>query len=249
MTAHELMTKTNHYLIKGGALNEKQRANIVAQLLAARGGERVVDSFKRGVRSPESTRTIFGSNDTRIIYPLFYVPPYDGGRKLQTVIPMSPKTHILSANAYELEILRLLHMFAPDNAEVREMVAATLARLRTTCFASQDCHVGECFHSGLVALRFIAAVTDDYAWMWRLVAFYNRYSGEKKRHSGVAWYFWLCLSELPHELAEPELRRWESEFKRHFADLGLGKGARDKELNEVLMCIVTKAISSLNGVA
>jgi len=32
MIAYDLMIKTNHYLIKGGTLNEAQKANVVRQL-------------------------------------------------------------------------------------------------------------------------------------------------------------------------------------------------------------------------
>ncbi|MCL2397719.1 MAG: hypothetical protein FWC93_06590 [Defluviitaleaceae bacterium] len=45
----------------------------------------------------------------------FYLPPHNGGKKLQTIIPISPKTNIVADNAYEFEILRLLHLFGPDD--------------------------------------------------------------------------------------------------------------------------------------
>ena len=178
MTPHELMVKTNHHLIKGGELTDAQKANIVRQLFAAQSDERQKQSFYNGVRA--------NKNDEKTMYPIFYIPPYNNGKKLQTVIPMSPGTHILAANSYELEIIRLLHLFTPDNSDVQKMVSETLKRLKTTCFGFKSCSVGECFHSALIVLRFIAAaVPDENEWINKQIALYRNHAGDAKRHSGV----------------------------------------------------------------
>ena len=207
MNAHELMIKTNHHLIKGGELTEPQKSNIVRQLLAAQSEERPKQSFYKGVKCPD---------DGRQMYPLFYIPPYNGGKKLQTVLPMSPKTHILSANSYELEIIRLLHILAPDDPTVRDMVKESLERLKTTCYGYHDCAVGECFHSALIVLRFVAATASgDTEWIKKLLAFFKRHMDEKLMlrgkgvHGNVLWYYWLCLSELSLDLAAPEIQRYK----------------------------------------
>ena len=57
---------------------------------------------------------------------------------------MSPGTNIVADNAYEFEILRLLHLFRPDG-ETARMIDATLERLKHTCFGYQSCHYAECF--------------------------------------------------------------------------------------------------------
>jgi len=177
------MIKTNRHLIEGGELKEAQKANVVNQLLGARSDERAKQSFHKSMGGA--------------MYPQYYIPPYNGGKKLQTVIPMSPKTHILSANAYELEILRLLALFAPDNPEVKEMVAKTLERLKNTCFGYQSCHVGECFHAGLIVLRFLAAAApQETEWIKKQIDVYENHAGDAKRHSGVNKYYLLCLFEL-----------------------------------------------------
>ncbi|MCL1859187.1 MAG: hypothetical protein FWF92_08125 [Oscillospiraceae bacterium] len=194
MNPYELMINTNNYLIKGGELTESQKNNIVNQFLNARSDERTKQNFHKSMGGA--------------MYPQYFIPPYNNGKKFQTVIPMSPKTHILSANAYELEILRLLALFAPDNSEVKDMIEKTLARLKKTCFGYQSCHIGECFHSGLIVLRFLAAVRpDDTAWIKKLIALYKNHAGDTKRHSGVQKYYMLCLSELPEEFADPEENR------------------------------------------
>jgi len=179
MTAYELMIKTNHHLIRGGELSAAQKAAIVPRLLAARSDEQAIPNT-------------FQSN----MYPAYFIPPYNNGKKLQTVIPMSPKTHILSANAYELEIIRLLYLFAPEDTVVREIVRGTLERLKVTCFGN-GCEKGECFHAALPVLRFLAAAAPgETEWIAKLISFFHAHFDDQKRHSGVMRYFNLCLSEL-----------------------------------------------------
>ena len=220
MNPHELMVKTNHHLIKSGKLTEAQQANIVRQLLAARNDERTKQSFYNGVKFPNNI-----DGDGRRMYPVFYIPPYNDGKKLKTIYNQTPKTHILSANMYELEIIRLLHLFAPDNPDVQNMVTKTLERLKTTCFGYQDDGLGECFDTALVVLRFLAATSDDTAWMQSRIDNYNSHVSEKKRPWYTLWYYWLCLSELPFEIAEPEILKSAVMNSEH-----------DKTVHPVLLC-------------
>ncbi|MEA4831227.1 MAG: hypothetical protein VB118_01260 [Oscillospiraceae bacterium] len=150
MTAYELMIKTNHFLIKGGELTEPQKQNIVRQLIAAQSNEQMKQSFYNGVKYSNNCDKDGGGH----MYPIYFIPPYNDGKKYQTVIPMSPKTHILSANAYELEIIRLLWLFAPYDDDVNNMVNRSIERLKTTCY-SNYCVQGECYHTALPVLRFL----------------------------------------------------------------------------------------------
>ena len=86
MTAYDLMIKANHHLIRGGELTDTQKADIVHQLRAGR----ITDGGKRKFSNPNW-------------YPDFYIPPHNDGKRLQTVVPMSPKTYIVADNAYEFE--------------------------------------------------------------------------------------------------------------------------------------------------
>ena len=196
------MIKTNEYLIRGGELTAGQKANIVRQLLAARSSEQVKRGFYKGVRYSNNTDE---SGDVTGTYPAFYIPPYNGNKKYQTVVPMSPGTHILSANSYELEIIRLLRMFAPDNPDVKYMVEKTVKRLKTACFADK-CVIGECFHSGLISLRFLIAVApEEKEWVRKLVDKFRKHYGDQKRHGGVIKYFNLCMAEMDDGIVQPGL--------------------------------------------
>jgi len=244
MTSHELMIKTNHHLIKGGLLTKAQKTNIAAQFLAAVSDEKTRQNFLRGVKAPEYLFSEGQSNDSRKMYPLFYIPPYNDGKKLQTVVPMSPKTHILSANAHELEIIRLLHLFSPDDPAVADMVEKTLVRLKTTCFGYNDCHIGECFHTSLVVLRFLAATRPDNAeWLGRLCRLYQNHSGDTRRHSGVAWYYWLCLAELPADTAKPEILKYKSCMLQWLTSKSAVMNSEQDKINHpVLFCIIRNCL-------
>jgi len=248
MTAYELMIKTNHHLIKDGELTDAQKANIVRQLLTAQSDERIKQSFYKGVKYPGNT----DKNGTGHMYPLFFIPPYNENKKYQTVIPMSPKTHILSANSYELEIIRLLYMLAPKNSDVQDMVEKTLARLKTTCYGYHDCAVGECFHTALIVLRFVASTApNDTEWIGKLLSFFKRHMDEKLAlrgkgvHGNVLWYYWLCLSELPLPLAKPEIQRYKDKIIIQLSRSSVMNSENDKTNHPVMICAIRNALARL----
>jgi len=199
MAAYELMIKTNHYLIKDGVLTNGQKAKIVRHLLAARNSDLEIQNFYAKMKA--------GSGS----YPSYFLPPYNDNKKYQTVIPMSPKTHILSMNAYEMDILRLLHLFAPEDPGVKEMVTGRIKHLANSC-PGGDCMYGECFHSSVPTLRFFAVANSmDLTWMNRLVD--KIHSGINQQYKGNALgYYWLCLSELPYDVAERGLLIYKDEI-------------------------------------
>lgn len=208
MDAYELMIKTNRFIIKDGKLTDGQKAGIVRRLLAAKSDKNTKERFYRGVKYPNNT-DISG----RRMYPEFFIPPYNNGKKLKTIFNQTPKTQLFSANMYELEIIRLLFMFAPGDLTVGEMTAKTLERLKTTCFGSMDDGKGECFDTSLVVLRFLAAVSNDTERIKSRINNYHAHAGDKTRPWFARWYFWLCLSELPSGTAEPEIMKYKDEMR------------------------------------
>jgi len=205
MTAYELMIKTNRYLIKNPAedsLSPAQKRRIVTELLAARSTPEQCRRFWLSVKSPNN-RDAHG----RRLYPDFFIPPYNDGHKYKTILGQTPKTHILSANMYELEILRLLHKFAPDDHDVRAMTEATLERLYHTCFGNEDDGVGECFDTNLVVIRYLCEATPhDLIRIKSRMNVYERHRAEKHRPWYAEWYYRICLSEAPYTLAEAKIR-------------------------------------------
>ncbi|MGI6716838.1 MAG: hypothetical protein ACOX3X_06575 [Eubacteriales bacterium] len=235
MTAYELMIKTNHCLIKSGYLTESLKQNIVRQLMEARTAPEVAKKFYIGVKYPDNTDI-----NGRQMYPLFFIPPYNDGKKHKTIFNQTPKTHIFSANMYELEILRLLHYFAPENPEIKSMVVKTLTRLKTTCFGCMDDGVGECFDTSLVVLRFLAAVKpDETAWIKSRIENFNRHYADKKRQWYSIWYYWLCLSELPFDMVKPEVDKYKGEMLNWLINKScVMNSEHDKTIHPVLFSIL-----------
>jgi hypothetical protein len=236
------MLSTDRYLIKGGTLTEPQKAIILQQLLAARSDKGTNQSFHHGAKFPNKI-----NGGGRRMSPIFYLPPLNAGKKLKTLFDQVPKTNILAANSYELGILRLLIMLSPDNADVRDMQAETLERLKTTCFGNADDGLGECFDTSLVVLRFLAtAAPEDYPWMESRMDNYNHHVAEKKRPWYCLWYYWLCLSEIPFSLAESEIRRYKDEMLPWLTVKSYGMNSEhDKTVHPVLLCVVRNCLARL----
>lgn len=244
MTAYELMIRANRYLIRGGELTPSQKERAADILLAARSTPEQAGRFYAGLRFPGNI-----DGQGRRMYPAFFIPPWNGGKKLKTFYNQRPKTHIFSANMYELEILRLLVLLAPDRPETKRLAAETLDRLKTTCFGAGDDGVGECFDSSLVVLRFLAAAAPgDEAWIEGRIDNYRRHADEKKRPWYAKWYFWLCLSELPLLFAEREFARDRDEILPWLEGRSAVMNSdHDREVHPVLLCSLKNLAGRLPG--
>lgn len=231
MLAYETMIITNHEIIQIGKPDAKRSEEIVGILLSEANKGNAKISAKGNHRNP--------------MYPFYYLPPSPDGKKLKTIFGQTPKTQILSANMYELEILRLLKLLAPENEQVKQMVDGTLKRLKETCFGFQDDGVGECFDASLVVLRFLAAAAPkDTVWIKSRIENYKRHVNDKKRPWFCSWYFWLCLSELPFALAQEEIEK----DKENMLDWLWKKSAvmnseNDRVIHPVLFCMLRNIIA------
>lgn len=191
MNPYDLMIKTNYHLIRGGEYTDTQKSDIVNQLLATRA-------------EPGSTP---GFYDGSMFWykPAYFIP---SAKKLKTVIPMGAQTGQVSDNSYELEIIRLLYKFTQPNDDISQMIEFTKERLKKNCFGYKDCFYCECFHASIVVQRFISSVSPaDTEWISKQVAGYNKHFNDRRWHGGVQRYYWLTLSDMPYEIAEPEIHR------------------------------------------
>lgn len=224
---YRLTVETNYRLIKGETLSRAEQDDIAAGLITA----------ARPFKPAEPT-------GKRELYPVFYIPPE--GVKVRTLMGQTPKTKILAGNMYELEILRLLCLLAPDDPKVQLMRDYTLRRLRSACFGWGDDGVGECFDASLVVLRFLcAAAPEDKAWIRSRIENYNRHAVEKKRPWFPLWYFWLCLSEMPYELALPEIDKHRMELEKKLRRSYVMNSEQDRALHPMLVCMLRNLMSRL----
>lgn len=160
MEKYKIITEINRKAIFGEEITDTEKKEAVSVLLNGISYKEDVQIYKRSMRiNPETDN----------MYPNYYIPPYNGNKKLRLIQGFLPKTNILYANYYELEIIRLMYIFAPENAKVGEITENTLHRLKNTCFGN-SCPKGECTAAGISVLRFLAAVRpDDAEWIDKLL--------------------------------------------------------------------------------
>lgn len=154
-------------------LMEINRKEVFAEEVSNAEKQEAVAAFLEGISREEDIlrykKRMRAGCDADVLYPSYYIPPYNGGKKLRLIQGYLPKTNLLYANHYELEILRLLCFFAPENEIVNDMVESTLHRLKNTCFGN-SCSQGECMTAGVSVLRFLAAARPhDSAWIDKLL--------------------------------------------------------------------------------
>lgn len=159
MRKYDLLIELNRKQELGEEISDMEKSQAVSAFLNGISDRGKVLRYKRSMKvNPEVDN----------IYPNYYIPPYNDGKKLRMLGGALPKTHILNANHYELEIIRLLYLFEPDNEEIKEMVQNTLQRLRQTCYGN-CCTKGECYATGKIVLRFLETVCpEDTAWINKL---------------------------------------------------------------------------------
>lgn len=198
-------------------LMEMNRKAIFAEKISDMEKERTVSILLSGVGSREDILKYKKHNrvnvETDHIYPNFYVPPYNGNKKLRLVQGYLPKTNILYANHFELEILRLLYLFAPENKKVNEMIDVTLQRLKNTCFGN-SCTQGECMATGISVLRFLSITNpDDLEWIDRLLSplgntFLSFGNGQAATQKGIPLsYLLMAFADINNEKSRDFISR------------------------------------------
>ena len=241
MNTYELVVDTNFRLITGEVLDDQSKADIVSQLRSARSTPEDAERFHKAMRCPGNI-----DKKGRRMYPEFYIPPYNDGRKLKTLFGQQAGTHILSANMYELEILRLLFVLAPYDLNELRMIQHTLKRLKTTCFGGDGCWTGECFEAGLVALRFLATVEHlEINWMQKLLKVYQDHFNDKKRPRALEWYFWLCLDELFSVIGDPLIEQHQQRMLDTFNTLKKSgwRNEDERKAKTMLLCTLCRNLS------
>ena len=239
MTRYERMIQTDRSLIMTGSIPPALAQIIAAEWLSAADPE-ACDRFFAGITKI--------APQPRAMYPVFYAPSWNDGKKCRTILEQTPKTWLFSANNEELEIVRMLNRLAPANPQVREITGAVSERLSKTCFGSQDDGVGECFDASLVALRYAASLGDSALIRSRAENFL-RHREDRKRPWFSEWYFRLCLSELPEAdfqcyMTEVQKRRADSE-NWLFHKGCVMNSEQDRRLHPLLLCILRNLLVRL----
>ena len=234
MTTYELMMTTNELLIKGRVYSEHEKRSIS-------------DSLLQGHFFRNTNRSATTNVEERSKYPYFYIPPYNNGKKLRTITMVTPHTQMLSSNAYELEIIRILALFDEHHEQeiVQCMIENTQQRLMTACFGN-FCNQGECFETSMIVLRFLGSVfPNEITRMRNIIDGINTHFEDKKRHSDTAFYYRLVLSELPLTIALPEIKRMKDKLLQQLHKSYVANSEYDKHVNTLDKYILRNCLSRL----
>ncbi len=159
MDIYQIIEKVNTKEIMGEEISFDDKERIASELLASIHSKDGADNNMPSVRP---------NANAEYMYPVFFIPP-NGKKKHRLVQGFLPKTNILAANYYELESLRIMTKFAPNNPQVKQMIEDTAQRLKNTCFGN-FCMQGECLATGISVLRFlVAARPNDKEWISKLL--------------------------------------------------------------------------------
>lgn len=105
MKKYKTLMELNRKEIFHEEISDQEKAEALFVFLSERSAEEAVRKYKKRMRV---------NPDTDRMYPDYYIPPYNGDKKLRLIQGYLPKTNILYANHYELEIIRLLFTYIPE---------------------------------------------------------------------------------------------------------------------------------------
>ena len=248
MDKYKILVELNRKEIFGEGISDVEKKHAVSIFLNEICSREDILCYKKRMR-------VDGESDN--IYPNYYIPPYNRNKKFRLIQGYLPKTNILYANHYELEILRLLYMYAPSNETVLEMGQNTLQRLRNTCFGNA-CAQGECLATGISVLRFLAITRpDDAEWIDRLInplgdIFLSFGKGQASIQQGIpVSYLLMAFSDINNEKTRElilQKEEWLLELLRRgwiTGKLSNGKISEGDTYNLLVKYVIRNAIGLL----
>lgn len=247
MEHYKILTEMNRKLIFGEEITDAEKDQVVSILLNGIETEEILKYKKRMRVNPETDN----------IYPNYYIPPYNADKKLRLIQGYMPKTNILYANHYELEIIRLLYMFAPENPQVNEMVERTIHRLRRISFDSVNMQ-SESRIVDICILRFLAATRlNDSEWIDKLLTplgelFLSFGNGQAAVQKGIPLsYLLMVFADINNEKTRDlitQKKGWLLELLRRgwiTGKLSSGKISEIDRYNLMFKYIIRNAIGTL----
>ncbi|MBK1812240.1 hypothetical protein JHL18_16575 [Clostridium sp. YIM B02505] len=239
MSPYEIVFKINESIIKDKIISDDEKREISDILLKSVADKSTIEHFYSNMKIPK------GNIKLTEIYPLFYIPPYNEGKKYRTITMVTPHTLMFTANAYELEILRILAIFDGQSEKVKDMLQRTKERISRMNFDS-SCNIGEYFEISIVALRFIGtAFPEEIELIQNLIQVIKSHFGDKKRHSGTAFYYRLTLSELPNSIAVREISNIRGMLLQQLGKSYVMNSENDKYINVLDKYILRNCLTRL----
>lgn len=184
---YDLICNVNNELIRGYVYSESEKNDIVNTFLG---------------------NPLQKVDDRNAMYPFFFRLNQDS-KKQRLITGELPKTDILSANHYELEIMRILALWGRNRKDAVVMLDATAARLEKTCFG-RFCSKGECTGATIAALRFYDAYCPDEdiagSLLYKFRELHDGFGGWIEKADIPGFYMLLALSQMKSIVAIEEIQ-------------------------------------------
>jgi hypothetical protein len=205
---YDLLCSVNARLIMGETVGEDERRAIVDKICSSRDLRGFISISTKEFGAPETP-------GRSAMYPTVFIPSAEerAGR-LRLITGELPRTKLLSDNAYELEIMRLLSLWARGHQAVEAILEVAEARTRGAPFSS-FCAKGECPGVSVAFLRFwIAYRPNDLAKQREIIRQMRPFSRTHDSGQG-SWvrglkvpkfYLLSALNECAYQVVEEELR-------------------------------------------
>lgn len=197
---YNLIHRFNQRLIMGDDINHSEKQNAVHEILSFKGLEGTCLKLQET-----------GFTHTQAMQPSFFIPSsIERNKRLRLITGELPKTRILSDNSYELEVLRLVALWAGKQDIALNILRASEKRLEKTCFA-HFCSKGECTGTSIAFLRFWSAYRpDDIQTQKTIINCLKPFrDGKGTWRNGLdipVYYTYSAFGECSYEAVEEELQ-------------------------------------------
>ena len=205
---YDLLCSVNTRLIMGEILSEDEKRAIVDRIRSSRDLRGFVSVSTKTFSAPETP-------GRSAMYPTVFIPSAEErAGKLRLITGELPKTRLLSDNAYELEIMRLLSLWARGQQAVEAILEIAEARTRRAPFSS-FCTKGERPGVSVAFLRFWTAYRPNDLEKQREIVHQMRPFSQAYDSGQGSWvgglnvpkfYLLSALNECAYQVVEEELR-------------------------------------------
>ncbi|NLZ36004.1 MAG: hypothetical protein GX897_00805 [Clostridiales bacterium] len=220
MNLYETMLSIEYSLILGQEYDTVAKRAVVNQLLSHRSKYSDVQKFHAGIAASlhYGRYSAFDEYGLSPMYPQLFIPPYINtteadygnspyGTKYRLVTGYMPKTLLLSSNAYELGIMRLLSLFGHEDKTVERMNRDVIERLEKGILRNFKVRglKNEHYLLAVSVLRFICQSTLDTGLIKYLVNILEDSENQKNRCENEIIFKYLAYSEIPSAIIRDTL--------------------------------------------
>jgi hypothetical protein len=255
MNLYETMLSVEYSLILDQEYEAAAKRAVVNQLLSYRSKYSDVQKFHAGIAASlhYGRYSAFDEYGLSPMYPQIFIPPFINtteaeygnspyGAKYRLVTGYMPKTLMLSSNAYELGVMRLLGLFGADDKTAERMNREVYERLEKGILRNLLARGAKNEHYllAVAVLRYLNTSTTNTATLKSLLNLIE-YSEESKSFSDSEVLFkYLAYSEIPSEIIKETLIGYQSDILKRLDTVS--------EIDPLTPRILNSCLDIINGI-